>query len=554
MSPIHNLRTSTLSDGNLVLTGVDGWDTNYATQVIQGGKWYFEALEDGTDVSGPMVGVQDLDSDDKVDAHIGSGTDGWAVYFEPASGVSKYTNNTNVTLSLGTAASGGKAMIAVDADAGKIWFGYDGTWSGDPSAGTGEAYSGLPSDLKIGGGTSGSSPGSPVVRFGFGAATLSSGGNADSNGYGDFEYTVPTGFLALCTANQTALTFDPTDHVQNEVYTGSGATGKSVTQSGNGSFTTQMAWIKSESQGSSGYNGYNVLVADLIAMGEDVYNPLNGQNNLDSDVNSVESFDSGGITLGSLNMINNDGDTFRILMFGGAGAEATDETGTIDSSVRVNTTADFSFGTWTGSGAAATIGHGLSGPPDVILVSNLTNDSKARIYHSHAGNTKALSMEEEPDGWQTSTTYWNDTTPGGTTAGTFNVGSSSDTNGSGDTMFFFALKYVEGFSAGGGGDNPDSTDGPVYCTGGVPQYFQWSSISAQTQVLTNYDADEEYNDGARATTIFNAGDNAGFTHDVDFNSNGVKIRHTSSTADDHMWWAINRMPTVNKSETPAKAR
>ena len=30
---------------------------------------------------------------------------------------------------------------------------------------------------------------------------LSAGGNADDNGFGDFKYSVPTGFLALCSAN-----------------------------------------------------------------------------------------------------------------------------------------------------------------------------------------------------------------------------------------------------------------------------------------------------------------------------------------------------------------
>jgi hypothetical protein len=30
-------------------------------------------------------------------------------------------------------------MVAFDADTGKVWFGVNGTWSGDPAAGTGEA-------------------------------------------------------------------------------------------------------------------------------------------------------------------------------------------------------------------------------------------------------------------------------------------------------------------------------------------------------------------------------------------------------------------------------
>ena len=554
MSSIAKTTGVTLSDGNLNLVyNVDesGAVGTVMFDIEDTDGYYYECEFDVVGNSG-SIGLANGDANPPA---VTPGDDDGTWTFDKDGGIQNGSGSyqSNGSWDSGTnGAIGAGNYGVVAAKAGAVWYGtvpsgggtitwYNGATQGEIEAGTTTnaavtGLTGLFTAVAVRGSTTTTTQ---IYNF----------------GQQDYQATdIPSGLKNISTANMTALTFDPTDHVQNEVYTGSGATGKSVTQSGNGSFTTQMAWIKSESQGSSGYNGYNVLVADLIAMGEDVYNPLNGQNNLDSDVNSVESFDSGGITLGSLDMINNSSDTFHVLMFGGASAEATNETGTIDSSVRVNTTADFSFGTWTGSGAAATIGHGLSGPPDVILVSNLTNDSKARMYHSHAGNTKALSMEEESDGWQTSTTYWNDTTPGGTTTGTFDVGSSSDTNGSGDTMFFFALKYVEGFSAGGGGTNPDSTDGPVYCTGGVPQYFQWSSVSAQTQVLTSYDASEKYNDGTRATTIFNAGDNAGFTHDVDFNSNGVKIRHTGSTADDHMWWAINRMPTLNKSGTPSKAR
>ena len=38
--------------------------------------------------------------------------------------------------------------------------------------------------------------------FNFGNPTFSiSSGNADANGYGNFEYAVPSGYYALCTKN-----------------------------------------------------------------------------------------------------------------------------------------------------------------------------------------------------------------------------------------------------------------------------------------------------------------------------------------------------------------
>ena len=38
------------------------------------------------------------------------------------------------------------------------------------------------------------------VNFGNPAFAISSG-NADANGYGDFEYAVPSGYYSLCTKN-----------------------------------------------------------------------------------------------------------------------------------------------------------------------------------------------------------------------------------------------------------------------------------------------------------------------------------------------------------------
>ena len=38
------------------------------------------------------------------------------------------------------------------------------------------------------------------VNFGNPITTISSG-NADANGYGNFEYAVPSGYYALCTKN-----------------------------------------------------------------------------------------------------------------------------------------------------------------------------------------------------------------------------------------------------------------------------------------------------------------------------------------------------------------
>ena len=110
------------------------------------------------------------------------------------------TLNPLVKYSIGTFSNGNIAMIAIDMDNGKIWFGKDGTWaaSGNPSAGSGEQYSNLTGTIV---------PAVAVytgasVSLNFGSPPYSiSSGNSDANGHGNFEYAVPSGFYSLNTKN-----------------------------------------------------------------------------------------------------------------------------------------------------------------------------------------------------------------------------------------------------------------------------------------------------------------------------------------------------------------
>lgn len=80
--------------------------------------------------------------------------------------------------------AGNTMMFAVDSDAGKVWIGFNGTWlaSGDPGAGTTEAYTFTPATV---------------------GALYPAVGNLNVTGLsrftlktGTFNYTPPSGFLA----------------------------------------------------------------------------------------------------------------------------------------------------------------------------------------------------------------------------------------------------------------------------------------------------------------------------------------------------------------------
>jgi hypothetical protein len=95
-------------------------------------------------------------------------------------------------------------MIAMDLDNSKVFFGKNGTWldSGDPANGTNPAFSNVSSDDPIGFAVScENANGSFNFGNGYFGTTAVSSATSDESGLGIFEYTVPSGYYALCTKN-----------------------------------------------------------------------------------------------------------------------------------------------------------------------------------------------------------------------------------------------------------------------------------------------------------------------------------------------------------------
>ena len=87
-----------------------------------------------------------------------------------------------------------------------------------------------------------------TVVFNFGqdssfAGNKTAQGNQDGNDIGDFYYTPPTGFLALCTKNLPDVDVVPSEHFNTVLYTGNGST--KVYRCW---FSARLYWIKHRDQ------------------------------------------------------------------------------------------------------------------------------------------------------------------------------------------------------------------------------------------------------------------------------------------------------------------
>jgi hypothetical protein len=219
MIPASNL---TISEGNLNFTHnrTSNWDGTTASMGVQNGKWYYEAKFTSTDAS-PRHFIGYAGEPETwavvVDGKGGSAdpTDGMtnAYWFHSDTNSEGYLNKTGVygdSVSQWGIASGDIVGIAFDMDNQKIYFHKNGTYYGEdgnssnPANGTNPAYSSITTGLHyrpfLALRNDGSETNTISMNFGNPVYSISSG-NADANGYGNFEYAVPSGYYSLCTKN-----------------------------------------------------------------------------------------------------------------------------------------------------------------------------------------------------------------------------------------------------------------------------------------------------------------------------------------------------------------
>ena len=188
-------------------------DKSLATSTIgvTKGKWYFEAKV--IDNSRGIIGVGDMTKIAQFsDAFYDNNPSyGMGVYL-PTGNLQE--NNSQVDDWSSDVSDNDICMLALDMDNHRCWFGINGTWqdSGDPtsgSTGTGDMTTELSDQSHINtgefifpffGDVSVSDQTDMYVNFGNPSFSISSG-NADANGYGNFEYAPPSGFYALCSKN-----------------------------------------------------------------------------------------------------------------------------------------------------------------------------------------------------------------------------------------------------------------------------------------------------------------------------------------------------------------
>jgi len=189
----------TFSEGNLKFTGIaSNWKNRYSTIGVSSGKWFMEfKMGSITDDQSGVAIVSDLTPDGNF-----PGVDSTRV---PAiaynSDGNKYVNNSASSGYFSAMSTNDIIGIALDMDNGTVQFYLNGSTTGS-AIDLSDAFSTSQYPLFFCGAVYNTRD--LQANFGSPPYTISSG-NADGNSRGNFEYSVPSGFLSLCTKNLSEI-------------------------------------------------------------------------------------------------------------------------------------------------------------------------------------------------------------------------------------------------------------------------------------------------------------------------------------------------------------
>ena len=528
LNPLYATENANFSEGNLKLSYSSGTFNSGGSTISTGSmKFYTEVLISASNVS-PAEAVIGVVNADKF---------GWnSDNYNPSTGsngVGYFCNTGVIANGYGTNGSGATLAqgdilgIACDGVAGTMAFYKNGTLQDTVTVTTGLAYNVAMADT-----SRFTNDATFIVNFGqdstFAGATTA-GGNADGNGKGDFKYSVPSGYLALCTANLPEPTISPNadtqadDYFNTVLYTGIGST-QSITGVG---FQPDWVWIKRR----DGATGHRLFDSNRG------FDSGNGRF-LQSDNTSAElstsdfdSFDSDGFSVsGTGNATNASGNTFASWNWKAGGTAVSNTDGTITSSVSANTDAGFSIVSFTGNGSNdATIGHGLGTTPAMIITKNRDDSVNWRVWHKDLTSTYVLFFstlgESSPSGQANGYIK----TVGSSTYSVYQGNTDTNgVNGSGDAMIAYCFAEIEGYSKFGSYTGNGSTDGTFVYTGFRPAWVMMKVTSVGTNGWQIRDVERSPFNTSLQLLYANVSiaeiSSAG--NDFDVLSNGFKLRNS----------------------------
>jgi hypothetical protein len=348
---------------------------------------------------------------------------------------------------------------------------------------------------------------------------------------------------------------DPSAFFQTALYTSTGSA-LNVVNTGNSDLQPDLIWIKSRSEGqlhclfNSSHTG-EFLSSNLTAAS-------------DTSAGGVTSYNTDGFSIGTLGGINNGTNTHVAWQWKAGTSFSNDASstsvGSIDSAGSVNTDAGFSIITYTGTGTAGTIAHGLGKLPKMIIAKQRNATENWVVYFldtSIAYNNVNNYLELDTNIASTGDSGGRWGSYGNYSTTTFGVGADDGTNKSSSTYVAYVFSDIQGYSKIGKYTGNGNADGSYVHLGFKPAFI----MIKVTSTTSNWGMFDNKRLGFNPKNEFvraNETNTESSDYDgIDFLSNGFKLRTTSTlvnAAQSYIYLAFAENPFTTSTGVPGTAR
>ena len=229
--------------------------------------------------------------------------------------------------------------------------------------------------------------------------------------------------------------------------------------------------------------------------------------------------------------------------------------GSIQSTASASSTQGFSIVSYTGTGSATTVGHGLGVAPKLIIVKRRDSSANWFVGSDSLGWTKYLYLDLT-EAAETNAGAWNNTAP---TSSVFSIGTFGNVNASSGTYIAYCFSEKKGYSKFSSYVGNGSSDGTFVYTGFRPAWILLKQSSTSGACWRIHDNKRGISGNPEDETLYASANNAESTgRDVDFLSNGFKLRTNSgdgnSSGSTYIYAAFAESPFVNSNGIPTNAR
>ena len=339
---------------------------------------------------------------------------------------------------------------------------------------------------------------------------------------------------------------DPTAYFQTKIYSGNGSS-QNITGL---DFAPNWVWVKSRSDARQ-----HALVDTVRGVNQEIASNLSAAEFTAGGTGSITAFTSDGFSLGGSGDVNNNGSTF-VSWNWKAGTSFTNDAsstgvGSIDSAGSVSTDAGFSIVTYTGSGSAATIGHGLGSTPACYMIKQRNTTGGWIVYHK--GNTSSPETDylrlDKTDA-TVDDAIFNDTAP---TSSVFSIGTNAPVNTSGGTYVAYCFAEKTGYSKFGSYTGNGNADGAFVYLGFSPSFV----MTKRTDSTSGWHMQDNKRDGFNYNNhrlFANSSGAEETTVRMDLLSNGFKYRDGDGNYGTNIYMAFAENPIVTSTGIPGTAR